>query len=334
MSKLVYDIKQYKYNDYEEVLYNYIKKIKKCKDIISIYKFGDISYPGLSDIDILIVLEDKVLEFNYKKYSAIRYKEKEKYIFLHEPFIINRSLAEKAEILYPLTNLSHLEGEKIKFIKPNLYHTTHFFIHEFLNGYMYWWKRARRRNKLSLRNIIPQFTSFTHSFRIFENIISKFYKNDNKKEYIDLLHFLKENIFNMNEYKINLIINRLFTLSEILQREMYKATKLFIKNKLCYVSNKNLYFGYLPYIVIFGDFEKGDERFIFRRLANEFSIIIDPKFYSYNQNQKYRRYFHERLKIIKYYEKFIFDNNLNKFTKLSMFHTKMGWKLNNIFKTF
>ena len=75
---------KYKTEDYDEVKKKIVKIASQHKDILSIYIFGEVKAPGVSDIDLIFVLKEeaklpKFLKENFfHKKSTIEIKEEAK----------------------------------------------------------------------------------------------------------------------------------------------------------------------------------------------------------------------------------------------------------------
>ena len=83
----------------------------------SIYMWGSVSEPGISDLDILIVLKDSIKPIPLKCKSIYFMDKDTRYIVVH-PFIIsNRNVAERIPFIYPDGRFIKVFGEDINFIK-------------------------------------------------------------------------------------------------------------------------------------------------------------------------------------------------------------------------
>lgn len=75
---------------YEEIVAAFVNKLKKYDDILAVYQIGSINTPGISDVDLLIVLKDKAA-IDPRLLSIKSLNEEEKYVFMHEARILNVS---------------------------------------------------------------------------------------------------------------------------------------------------------------------------------------------------------------------------------------------------
>jgi hypothetical protein len=77
---------------YEEAIARYVKMVRGRA--VAVYAVGSVRFPGLSDIDLLVVTDRKDLDGRYY-YSALqRLPRRFLRLFLHEPFILPASCAE------------------------------------------------------------------------------------------------------------------------------------------------------------------------------------------------------------------------------------------------
>jgi len=166
-------VTRYSKVDYEEVIDGYLTLLIKNPDVVSVYQLGTTAHPGLSDIDLIIIVKDVSRDFQWEQYSIQNLSDKEKYLFMHEPFVVNESLARDLKFLYPMFNLNHLYGKKFKFNEPTPEHYLHFFIQEYVKGFMFWPDRVIRKRKVDLRAMIPLLYSTKYSIDIFKMLIRR-----------------------------------------------------------------------------------------------------------------------------------------------------------------
>ena len=83
---------RYELKDYQEIRDRYIRRVAKLADVKAIYQLGDISVPGISDIDLMVVLNDKLQDSSFKDYTVQSLGGRSRYLFMHNPFIVDESL--------------------------------------------------------------------------------------------------------------------------------------------------------------------------------------------------------------------------------------------------
>jgi len=104
---------RYNEKDYIDALQQYISYIRGFSDVISVYQFGSVSIPGLSDIDLLIILQDQLAASKAKDYRIERFNKKVRYIFMHQPFILNEFVFQNLNQLFYINNLKYIFGREL-----------------------------------------------------------------------------------------------------------------------------------------------------------------------------------------------------------------------------
>jgi len=102
--------------EYEVVIQESVTKIKAVPGVTSIYQFGSVSHPGISDIDLIVVVDDNIVgkqltkELNYllKKHS---------FFFEHYPFVMPKKVMQNISLIFPVSNMKPLWGEEIELIQ-------------------------------------------------------------------------------------------------------------------------------------------------------------------------------------------------------------------------
>jgi len=85
--------------DYDKVLDKIKNKAKNSKEILSVYTFGEVSAPGLSDIDLIFVLKEKS---KLPSFLSNHYVDKDsRYMLLHPFFIMTEDIMQNIKYIYP-----------------------------------------------------------------------------------------------------------------------------------------------------------------------------------------------------------------------------------------
>jgi len=103
-------------DDYDKAIENYLRLIPLNR-VRSIYQIGSVGIPGLSDIDLIVVLEDDRREL-WRNYSINRLSRHDQYIFSHDCIITDVETFEVLPLWFPFTNLVHIWGKKTKLQAP------------------------------------------------------------------------------------------------------------------------------------------------------------------------------------------------------------------------
>lgn len=100
---------------YDQVKDNFIENFKKIEAISAIYQLGTSTHPGISDLDLMIIIGEnrgtyKLQKRLYEYYHSL--PREYRYILNHRPFIVNESLFHKIHCLVPIFEMRQLWGEK------------------------------------------------------------------------------------------------------------------------------------------------------------------------------------------------------------------------------
>ena len=98
--------------DYQEALVESIRIISSFQDVRAIYQVGSISHPGISDIDLVIVVNDSVIgDPNFSKNLESAWRQFN-YFFMHKYLVFPNSLFREILYIFPTLDFRILAGEK------------------------------------------------------------------------------------------------------------------------------------------------------------------------------------------------------------------------------
>lgn len=103
--------------DYDHALKAFLDRFKKCRNVKSIYKYGSVSSPGISDLDFIVILDDP-LRRPGKRLSYKGFTPKQKYICSHPPVYVNEYLFQNLAYIMPFQNLERIYGKSFDQIIP------------------------------------------------------------------------------------------------------------------------------------------------------------------------------------------------------------------------
>ncbi len=99
---------------YDDVLKTYLDYIGSLSQVASVYQLGNISVPGISDIDLIVVLRDKFnIPVNFRNLQREITGATGMYLFSHAPYVVNRDAYADLPMLFFADNLQHAWGEKL-----------------------------------------------------------------------------------------------------------------------------------------------------------------------------------------------------------------------------
>ncbi len=108
------DVVQLEEKHYEQALKTFIHNCaEELSDDAAFYTFGKIRTPGVSDIDLLLVVRDEEWHKAYKiTQSLITSSELFCYLFVHPPIIVSRSIIPHLFYIHSLYHCTYIYGEK------------------------------------------------------------------------------------------------------------------------------------------------------------------------------------------------------------------------------
>lgn len=163
---------KYKLKDYELVLDRIRRKAKKAKEILSVYTFGNVSVPGISDIDLIFVLKEGsglpgFLRKNYIDRDS-------NYIFFHPFFIITEDIMKNMMYIYPNSNFVKIYGKEIAINEPSKSELkkikkcliTDVILRHFPVDYLY----ILLSKGLNVRMVLLRLNALSHTFKVFYDV--------------------------------------------------------------------------------------------------------------------------------------------------------------------
>jgi len=106
---------------YDKVTDKLISKLTSNTNVISIYTIGHVGNPGISDIDMLIIVKDNCDMLIIVKDNCIvadnfrvEMSGQEKYLFLHQPYACSESGFKKAETFSFFHNYNLVHGKDVR----------------------------------------------------------------------------------------------------------------------------------------------------------------------------------------------------------------------------
>ena len=94
---------RYSPSDYDKAAESFVDRYRGHRDTTGIYQFGHVTVPGISDLDFIVVLRDRLNTPLDSGYSVSRFPEKLRYLYNDtQPFLMPRDVfLILAEMLAP-----------------------------------------------------------------------------------------------------------------------------------------------------------------------------------------------------------------------------------------
>ncbi|WP_019878761.1 hypothetical protein [Succinispira mobilis] len=154
---IIYDLKKLDDADYDICIEYIVENLKKKSFIFGVYQFGSIKFPGISDIDIMIVLDD-LNEYSLKKNcieEIIRNAPNSEYCFWHESIIISKKDLAYIKYFHTVDNIKKLFAISEDIIEEQLDSKTYYNLILMWNAYFYqMFLQIQNNANVSLRQIL------------------------------------------------------------------------------------------------------------------------------------------------------------------------------------
>ncbi len=316
-------LKRVEREEYAATLKKYAGSLEGEEGVKAVYQAGSVRHPGISDLDVLVVLGNEPKRFTWKRHSFTRMDSLSQYIMMHEPFVVSESLATQTASIYPLSSLTRVEGKKIKFKPRPVGDALPFMVQEAVLGYLFWPHRTIARKAIDWRTILPQLGATKYEAESFEKACGRLDQPERKKLKALLLKTerIKKDIFKKPLSESEGEVARLVFLA----KEIHDAMLGRISDRLEEAGaspKKRIYFGLKPKVLVFGGDGFSESRLV-RALPATFAAILNEKTASTIRDRDVRAAFLNRVRRINAYEKFVFSNRLQKFMMLTQLHTKV-----------
>ena len=243
-----------KESDYQELSDLTVEKLKNISGIKSIYLSSGIWIPGISDLDIIIVCDERAKKSG-KMLAPWQLSEKAKYIFTHNFWELDEESFKFIRYISPSINLKLLWGKDIPVfeIKKELSQKEYQFIFatvifDFLINKLLFFPRYINNFQLNVRQLLGEIYSLIYTLDIFNSINFQPIKTD----FPERIKKLRENWFISNKEKnlkelvilleesIDLILEIVVKLNNFVEDHNLLKRKFIFKNRKYYIaSDKN-----------------------------------------------------------------------------------------------
>ena len=175
--------------DYEEIYQKIRAVCSKNKAVLSVYTFGEVKVPGISDIDLIFILRKGSKLPRFLRKTCL--DGSSNYILVHPFFIVTENFMENISYIYPNAKLNLIYGKKIKIKKlPKSeldlvyrYLINDVILRHFPSDYL----NVLLSKRINARMGLLRLNSLHHSFGIFRKI-----SGVNKKEWENISDKVEE----------------------------------------------------------------------------------------------------------------------------------------------
>lgn len=182
--------------EYTDKINDYIKAITVFEGVIAVYSMGSIKCPGLSDIDLIVIIDDDFQEAD--KLSVRRYIQGSEF-FIHDVLVFNKAIFQEVQYILYASNLTLL-WNKNEFDIPipyelsedeKIYQSISLGL-DFAVSRVYEYLLVEEEKVINMRSWYTRIHSFVHTYDLLCKIIpNKQIPND--------IHLLVKKLFELRE---------------------------------------------------------------------------------------------------------------------------------------
>ena len=99
---------------YDVAADKFVEKYSAHKDVLGIFLFGQVSVPGISDLDFIVVMKDRLNEKFDQNYSIATFNDDLRYIYNEtQPFILTEKVFKEFWKIFPTHHLKQIYGDTL-----------------------------------------------------------------------------------------------------------------------------------------------------------------------------------------------------------------------------
>jgi hypothetical protein len=236
--KIKYDIQKYSGSEYEALITHTVTTLMACDFVIAIYQFGNIRCPGISDIDLLILVDNDD-DFEHKQNiinEILQTSEISRYCFFHEPIIMLPEYIPYLNIFHTANDLKFLSGTPVDFKQQPPEHEqllmwNSYFIISFLNV-------LHTKKPVSLRYLLLLINNIAYTIQNNDILLNTNFYPDFKKRVDEVRMYYLEHT-GVDEKINTLLINgfELLKTQEMLRVSRSSRISFDFKKKIIFVTS-------------------------------------------------------------------------------------------------
>ena len=148
----------------------------KMDFVKSIIRYGNLKHPGISDLDLILVIKDGTKNKDYDFLMLNKYlKKNHSELITHFPLLIHEKLVSDINYLFPIFKYEIIDrnGEvrKVELSSSNIQRNFH-LLQIFLSKFPLCFNSYKEINNSNFRNFLLEINSLKHTFSIFKELHS------------------------------------------------------------------------------------------------------------------------------------------------------------------
>ncbi|MBT6052777.1 MAG: hypothetical protein HOG49_38750 [Candidatus Scalindua sp.] len=172
---VINDLHEIVEDDYNRVINDYIDAVTSNPAVNAIYKMGNISDPGISDLDLIVVVKDCRDSKNIHKLSINNSVKSDLFnkVFLHDIFLCDTSVIREIRYTSLCDNLELLFGDEQKIMdvgEKELGPLSLQIIFDFISSRLVQFKQYLSAGSIGIRGTLVRVSSIRHSYNLLKNL--------------------------------------------------------------------------------------------------------------------------------------------------------------------
>jgi hypothetical protein len=159
---------------YSSYIDRYLTAARAIDGVIAIYQMGGVSTPGISDIDLIVVVDGSFQPHQYSQLSVRQIFEDDEqaaYLFTHDVMILDTTSFERLDYVFFASNLRHLAGEELSTQSPTAEEKRHLgfaLLCDISLMRLHQFCRTELAHVLPVRNSLLRASSIKHTLHLAE----------------------------------------------------------------------------------------------------------------------------------------------------------------------
>lgn len=200
-------------HEYQTALDHYLKQVTGIKGVKAVYQFGSfgsVSVPGISDIDLVLMVDEKITNEEISKLTIRNLSRDDRDIFSHNPFIVTEQTSAVLFETKDVKSLAKLYGEdsslKIQEAPLSKYQKWAQTL-EYIPWYIAHTQGWLARSEVDVRSALPVLRSIKYLLENNSDLKTRF--SMEWKNYGDSIKFLCDNWFDLSDNESAMMLESL-----------------------------------------------------------------------------------------------------------------------------
>lgn len=200
-------------HEYQNALDHYLKQVTGIKGVKAVYQFGSFGsagVPGISDIDLVLMVDEKITNEEISKLTIRNLSEDDRDIFSHNPFIVTEQTSAVLFETKDVKSLAKLYGEdsslKIQEAPLSKYQKWAQTL-EYIPWYISHIRGWLTRSEVDVRSALPVLRSIKYLLENNSDLKTRFCME--WKDYADSIKLLCDNWFDLSDNESAMMLESL-----------------------------------------------------------------------------------------------------------------------------